>query len=225
MLFGVLGVIEASAKTQLVIRSHRQRALLGILICHRGHLVTVDRLVEAIWEDDSEPERGKAALQTIVSRLRTAIKVAGGDPRLIVSSESGYRLEAQSADIDAIVFEDLLGQGLAHLADGVPDQAVDTLEKALALFRGAPYEEFAHCSWASAEATRLSERYADAIELLAAALLDQGAHRELVPRLEAAIGRYPYREGMQSALMTALYRSGRQAEALRSFSKFRNLFG
>ncbi len=80
MWFGVLGAIEACGQTPLQLSSRRQRALLGMLICHRGHVVSVDRLVEAIWEDDSEPQRGKAAVQTIVSRLRTAIRSVGGDP-------------------------------------------------------------------------------------------------------------------------------------------------
>ena len=223
MWFAVLGAIEAGAQTPLRLSSRRQRALLAMLICHRGHVVSVDRLVEAIWEDDSEPQRGKAALQTVVSRLRTAISAAGGDPRVIVSDETGYRLVADATQIDASVFEALIGDGAACLSGGASDLAADALERAVELFRGAPYEEFAHCSWARAEATRLSERYADAIELLATALLDRGAHREVVPRLEVAIAAYPYREGLQSALMTALYRCGRHTDALRSYRAFRNV--
>ena len=223
MWFAVLGAIEAGAQAPLRLSSRRQRALLGMLICHRGHVVSVDRLVEAIWEDDSEPQRGKAALQTVVSRLRTALSTAGGDPRVIASDDAGYRLVADAAQIDASVFEGLIGEGAACLSRGASDLAADALERAVGLFRGAPYEEFAHCSWARAEATRLSERYADAIELLATALLDRGAHREVVPRLEAAIADYPYREGLQSALMTALYRCGRHTDALRSYRTFRNL--
>ncbi len=223
MWFAVLGAIEAGAHTPLQLSSRRQRALLGMLICHRGHVVSVDRLVEAIWEDDSEPQRGKAALQTVVSRLRTAISAAGGDPRGIASDEVGYRLVADATQVDATVFEGLIGEGAAYLSGGASDLAADALERAVDLFRGAPYEEFAHCSWARAEATRLSERYADAMELLATALLDCGAHREVVPRLEVAICSYPYREGLQSALMTALYRCGRHTDALRSYRTFRNV--
>ena len=167
MWFAVLGAIEAGGQTPLQLSSRRQRALLGMLICHRDHVVSVDRLVEAIWEDDSEPQRGKAALQTVVSRLRTAISAAGGDPRVIASDEAGYRLVADATQIDASVFESLIGEGAACLSSGASDLAADALERAVDLFRGAPYEEFAHCSWARAEATRLSERYADAIELLA----------------------------------------------------------
>ena len=223
MWFGVLGAIEASAHTPLRLSSRRQRALLAMLICHRDHVVSVDRLVEAIWEDDIEPQRGKAALQTVVSRLRTAISTAGGDPTVIASDETGYRLVAGVTQVDASVFEALIGDGAAFLSGGASDLAADALEQAVGLFRGAPYEEFAHCSWARAEATRLSERYADAIELLATALLDRGAHREAVPRLEVAIAEYPYREGLQTALMTALYRCGRHTDALRSYRTFRNV--
>ena len=223
MWFAVLGAIEASAHTPLRLSSRRQRALLGMLICHRDHVVSVDRLVEAIWEDDIEPQRGKAALQTVVSRLRTAISAAGGDPTVIASDDSGYRLVAGATQIDASVFEALIGDGAAFLSGGASDLAADALEEAVGMFRGEPYEEFAHCSWARAEATRLSERYADAIELLATALLDRGAHREAIPRLESAIEAYPYREGLQTALMTALYRCGRHTDALRSYRTFRNV--
>ena len=162
MWFGVLGAIGGSAQTSLLLSSRRQRALLGMLVCHRGHAVSVDRLVEAIWEDDSEPLRGKAALQSVASRLRTALSAAGGDPRVIISDEAGHRLAADATQIDASVFEALIGEGAACFSGGASDLAADVLERAVSLFRSAPYEEFAHCSWARAEATRLSERYADA---------------------------------------------------------------
>jgi DNA-binding SARP family transcriptional activator len=223
MWVGVLGALEARANTPVRLNSQRQRALLAVLTCHRGRSVSVDRLVEAIWEEEAPPQREKAAVQTVVSRLRTAIADAGGDPHVITSDDTGYRLVADATQVDASMFAALMGEGVSALSAGASDVAADALERAVGLFRGAPYEEFAHCAWAQGEATRLSERYADAVELLATALLDLGAHRELVPRLEEALDAYPYREGLQAALMTALYRCGRHTDALRSYRGFRDL--
>lgn len=222
MWVGVLGGIEAMCDRPVRLGSTRQRALLAVLASRHGDTCATDSLIEAIWEGDSPPERGRAALQTLVSRLRTAIADAGGDAASIRHVDGrGYRLDRGGVVVDASEFDRLVSEATARHLAGAPDLATETVDHALALFRGEPYAEFEHCEWARADVARLSERRADALELLIESLLDQGAHREALSRLEPAISEHPFRERLRALHMTALHRAGRHRDAVAAYQAFR----
>ena len=190
----------------------RQRALMGLLIVHAPEVVTVERLVDALWPDE-QPRNPASALHSRVSKLRRRLDDAGIRD-VILRQGAGYALAVSPDHIDARRFEQLADQARSLLADGDQPAAAERAAAALALWTGDALEPLAHEPWARTEAARLEELRLSTIEDLATARLALGQHASLVADLERHVAAHPLRESLRGRLMLALYRSGRQADAL-----------
>jgi YVTN family beta-propeller protein len=211
MKFCVLGSLEAYADGRSVpVGGGRQRALLALLLVHAGQIVSRDRLIEELWAGKPPPGASQS-LDAYVSRLRKAFREAGARD-VLATRAPGYVLHA--GEIDAWRFETLVAQGREALAAGEAGRAAELLAGALALWRGPAYIEVADEPWARSEAGRLAELRLSATEDRIEAELSLGRHVALVPELELLVAREPTRERLAGQLMLALYRSGRQADAL-----------
>ncbi|MGZ4400804.1 MAG: BTAD domain-containing putative transcriptional regulator [Gaiellaceae bacterium] len=188
----------------------KQRALLAILLLHPNEVVSRDRLIEELWGEE-RPETAAHALEVYVSQLRRTL---GRD--VVATRGSGYALTVEPEAVDAIRFERLVEQGRAELGTDAA-AAAETLRAALALWRGPALADVAYEQFAQTEIGRLDELRLTALEERIEADLRLGRHTELVAELEAAVGEHPLRERLRGQLMLALYRSGRQAEALEAF--------
>jgi predicted ATPase/class 3 adenylate cyclase len=210
----VLGPLEVVREREPVrLGSGQQRRLLAALLVHANEVVSSDRLVDVLWGDDP-PVSATHALQTLVSRLRGTL---GGDR--LETRAPGYRLRVASGEVDALQFEELVRVGLG--AADQPGVALRAFDEALGLWRGPPYAEFANEEFAAAEAARLVELRARAIEERSAALLELGRPGEVIGELEAEIAAEPFRERQRALLMLALARAGRPVESLRAYEAFR----
>jgi DNA-binding SARP family transcriptional activator len=195
MEFRILGPLEVVEKgRQLELGGAKQRALLAVLLIHANEVVSTDRLIEALWEEDV-PESGRKALQVYVSGLRKAL----GKERLQTRAP-GYLLRVEPDELD-------LGRVERLAVSGRHDEA-------LALWRGPPLQEFAYHRFADGEIGRIDELRLACLEDRLDAQLAEGRHASLVGELETLVRKHPLRERLRGQLMLALYRSGRQAEAL-----------
>ncbi|HET8787267.1 MAG TPA: BTAD domain-containing putative transcriptional regulator, partial [Actinomycetes bacterium] len=220
MQFGILGPLEVrNGEAPVRVPGAKERALLADLLVNAGRVVSADRLVEDLWGDDP-PGRPANTLQGRVSALRRALG-PGGAGRL-VTSPPGYRLDAGLEQLDATRFERLVAEAEAA-APAEPPRAVRLLEEALGLWRGPALAEFADQPWAQAEAARLEELRLAAREALVELRLAAGGHAGLVGELEALVAAHPTRERLRGQLMVALYRSGRQADALAVYQQTREV--
>ena len=208
-IFDRLEVIERGA--ELPLGGSRQRVLLAVLLVHRRERVSTDQLIDALWGDSPPPTANKT-IQVYVSRLRKAL----GDG-VLETRDHGYRLAADALDVDADRFETLAREGRAALDTGDARRAATRLTEALALWRGPPLGEFAYEPFARREISRLEAERVAAIEGRLGAELQLGRGRQLVPELEQLVDEHPLRERLVSALMLALYRAGRQADALAAY--------
>jgi len=222
MQFGILGSLEAGAGgIAAELGPPKQRALLAILLLHVGEIVSVDRLIEALWPE-RPPRTAAHSIQIYVSELRKALApLASGE--LIVTRQPGYQLQAPEDSIDAGQFERLVDDGLRHLDDGDRAGATALLRSALALWRGPALADFAYEEFAQPYIRHLTDRHMDAIEELAAVELAAGRIPDAMSLVGAAIREDPLRERSREILMLALYRSGRHAEALRTYQRLRDL--
>ena len=218
MRFCVLGPLEAYADGRSVpVGGGRQRALLALLLVHAGEVVSRDRLIEELWAGNPPPGASQS-LDAYLSRMRRAFREAGaGD--ILATRAPGYVLHAE--ETDARRFEALAAEGREALAAGQAGRAARVLAEALALWRGAAYAEVADEPWARAEAGRLAGLRLSAVEDRIEAELTLGHHAALVPELELLVSREPTRERLAGQLMLALYRSGRQADALSAYRAVR----
>src|SRR4051812_19833684 len=220
MEFRVLGPLEVHHRGRLVaVRGRRQRALLAKLVLDLGEAVPDERLLEDLWGDD-QPASGGTALRVRVSQLRKALAAGspGGDAgAAIVTRGSGYALEADPEQVDARRFERLVGEGREAIREGRPAEAVPLLDEGLALWRGPALADLAYEQFAQLEIARLEELRLDALEERVEAELALGRDAELVGELEVLVAAEPLRERLRGQLMVALYRSGRQAEALAAY--------
>ncbi|GAA1400568.1 AfsR/SARP family transcriptional regulator [Catellatospora coxensis] len=218
LTFGVLGpLLVRSGERNLAIGSRTQRLLLTALLAQAGSVVSADRLVEILWGDDA-PATAVPSLHTYVSRLR-ALLHADGEAALS-TRPPGYLLQVTPAQTDVGRFEVLVGEA-GRVFPGDPAAALAHLDEALALWRGTAYAEFADEDFARPEASRLAELRLGAVEQRFEAGLALGHHAELVGALGAYTEEQPLRERPCGQLMLALYRCGRQAEALAAFRAFR----
>jgi DNA-binding SARP family transcriptional activator len=218
MDFRILGPLEVLNEGRaVVLGGSKQRALLALLLLHANQTLTPDRLIDELWAERPPPTAAKA-LQAHVSRLRKALAAADG---LVVTRAHGYELRLDPGCLDAHRFERLVGEGRGALATGRPEQALATLQNALALWRGPPLADLAYAPFAQPEIARLDDLRLAALEQLIEAKLALGGHAELVGQLEALIGEHPYRERLRAQLMLALYRSDRQADALQAYQDAR----
>ncbi|MFG3423828.1 BTAD domain-containing putative transcriptional regulator [Micromonospora sp. NPDC048063] len=214
--FGVLGPVEAvNDLGPVALKGPRQRAVLARLLVARGRVVPVDRLVGDLWEEPSDGAVG--AIRTFVADLRRALE-PGRPPRqparLLVTDPPGYALRAAPEAVDSWRFEAAVAEAGELLAAGGPGPALACLDGALALWRGPAYAEFAAQPWVRAEIDRLDELRMLAVERRAEALLALGRAAEAATGLRAHATGHPLREDAWQLLATALYRSGRQGEAL-----------
>ena len=216
MDFRILGPLDVRDGDQAVaLAVGRQRALLALLIVNANETVSTDRIVEELWGEQSPPTAPKV-IQNHVSQLRRGL----GDG-LLVTDGSGYRLRVDPGSLDVDRFEELLAGGRSALERGDAESAADLLRQALALWRGTPLADFAFEPFAQAEIARLEERRLVALEERIEADLVLRRHDDLVGELEALIVKNPLRERLRAQLMLALYRSGRQSEALAAYQDAR----
>jgi DNA-binding SARP family transcriptional activator/WD40 repeat protein len=195
--------------------SPRDRTVLGALVVDRGSVTAPDRLAEALWGEDV-PGSWRKVVQNSVVRLRRAL-----GPAAIETTSDGYRLALGADDVDAWRFEHLLATAQSLAQVGESDRVAYTLDRALGLWRGEPLQDLDGWPPASAEVGRLQELRRSSEEHLAEALLDVGEHEQVIPRARALAAAEPLRERRWEILALALYRSGRQAEALRALSHAR----
>lgn len=219
----LLGVVEASADgIALPLGGPRQRAVLADLALHAGQTVPASRLIDDLW-GEKPPASAKHTLETYVSRLRHVLKASGAAGPSLVTRPGGYLLDVAPECVDAYQFRDLAVRGSSACDQGSPAAAVTLLSSAVKLWRGPALADVQDASFAVLARQLLEEERLTASEKLMQARLALGQHRELVPELEALIGGSPYRERFHAQLMLALYRSGRQAEALAAFGRARDL--
>jgi DNA-binding SARP family transcriptional activator/WD40 repeat protein/energy-coupling factor transporter ATP-binding protein EcfA2 len=200
----------------------KERRLLAILALNRGEVVSVDALAEALWEGDP-PRSAVKTLQVYVTRLRAALAAGNLDADLIRTVGRGYRLALPADAVDAYAFADLVRRARQALDDGAPQQAERYLVDALGLWRGEPYSEFADGGWFAAEAQRLTEIRLAGLEIQLAAGLGLGRDADVVAEAQALCAVHPLHEQFWVHLVTALYRCGRQADALAALRRVRTL--
>jgi DNA-binding SARP family transcriptional activator/streptogramin lyase len=216
--FRILGPLEASSRGRpLELGAGKQRALLVLLLLRAGEVVSTDRLIDALW-GERPPPSALNSVHIYVSQLRKAL----GNGRLETHGR-GYLLALEPEQLDLGRFERLLGDGRELLASGEADRAANVLRAALGLWRGPPLSDVAFEPFAQGEVARLEELRLAALEERIEADLALGRHAELVPELEGLVREHPLRERLRAQLMLALYRSGRQSEALDAYQQARRL--
>ena len=222
MEFGVLGPLEVTADGQpLELAGPRTRAVLALLLVHANQVVSSDRLIDELWPGQPA-DKATDSLQVRLSELRKALRSAGEADRLVTRAP-GYLLRVGLAELDALRFEQLAADGDAALAAGDAAAAVERFDQALGLWRGPALAGLDAVPSARAEAGRLAERRLAALEARAEALLASGRHRDLIAELESLTAAHPLRERFWSLRMLALYRAGRQADALHAYRELRDI--
>jgi YVTN family beta-propeller protein len=230
MDFRILGPLEVDHEgRELLLEGRQQRALLALLLLHANEVVPVDEIIDELWPE-APPPSATRSVHALVSRLRRLLESeplvrngGEGDNGVLLTRSHGYLLKVAPGELDLHRFESLLRKGRDALAAGQPDVAARTLREALAHWRGPPLAEFAHDSFAVVDIARLNELRLSALEERIEADLAAGRSAELVAELEALIAAQPLRERLRGQLMLALYRCGRQAEALQVYQHTRRL--
>jgi DNA-binding SARP family transcriptional activator len=206
---GLLGpLVVWSAGGEVTIGAPKQRALLSLLALKVGRTVSSDELADKMWAGDP-PDSAGAALQVYVSQLR---KLLGSDA--ISTRRPGYALAVAPQAVDVVCFEQLVAAGRSAMASGDHARALDILSEALSFWRGPALEEFSYQDWAAEACRRLEEVRLGAVEDRIEAELGLGRGAELAPELEGLVREHPLRERLRAQQMLALYRAGRQADAL-----------
>jgi DNA-binding SARP family transcriptional activator len=218
MEYRILGPLAvAKDGSEVVIGSGKQRAILVLLVLHANEAVSTDRLVDQLWGEPRSTSATKV-LQNYVSKLRRLL----GDG-VLITRPHGYELRVEPGELDADLFDDLVAEGRRALAAGDPERAAAVLAEALSLWRGPPLADFAYEPFASAEIDRLEGLRLAALTERIDADLQLGRHDALIGELETLVARYPLQERLRGQLMLALYRSGRQADALRVYKETRRV--
>lgn len=220
MLFNVLGPVEVRFDGGRVQFGRKPAQVLVLLLLHANSWVTLDALVDALWEG-SAPVSADRNVKTYVWQLRHRLPAAAGGPR-IESRPGGYRIVAEAAELDALAFAALAGEGRQALAGGDPGLARERFAAALRLWRGVPYAELP-CDAARIAAAGLTELRWELLQRLADTLLGLGEHAEAVTLLRPLTAEEPLREAVWTALVRALHRSGRRGEALAAYREARRL--
>src|SRR4051812_20062687 len=220
VLLTVLGPVEArdGDGAPLPLGGGKPTTVLATLLVRPGEFVSAERLAEALW-GDAPPASAAANLKTYVSTLRRALGPAG--PTL-VNRHHGYQLQVGPHELDMLRFRTLLEAAAAARAGGAPARAAALFREALALWRGEPFEGITLSPADEPERVRLAEQRVTAVEELLDVRLALGEHQDLVPELRALVSAYPLRERLREQLMLALYRAGRQAEALAAYVETRD---
>jgi WD40 repeat protein/DNA-binding SARP family transcriptional activator len=223
MRFGVLGPLEARADDeQLTIKGAKERRLVGLLLSRANRVVAVDDIIEALWGTDP-PRSAAKSVQVYVVRVRKMLEPNGraaGDS-MVSRRGVGYALSVGRGQVDALRFEDLVARAREAAAAGAYDIAAEVLREALSLWRGSAYADFQDTLFGATEAARLEEMRLASLEARIDADLVLGRHVEVTAELEALVRECPLRERFWSQLMLALYRGGRQSDALLAFRRAR----
>jgi basic membrane lipoprotein Med (substrate-binding protein (PBP1-ABC) superfamily)/DNA-binding SARP family transcriptional activator len=215
------GQIQAGGQTQAggerPLGGPKQRLVLALLLAEPNTTVSIERLIDGVW-GESPPGSARHTLQSYVSELRKSLG------EIIEREGTGYAIHVDRDSLDALEFEARVSEARARL-DRDPEAAVAELDAALALWHGRPFEDFPDQPTLQADATRLDELRLAAIEAALAARLALGEHVAVAVELDRLTRAYPYREELRALQMLALYRSGRQADALRAFQATREVLG
>ncbi len=215
--FGILGPVEASEDgRRLEIGGRQQVRLLAFLLLHADRAVPAERLAETLWDGGATIK----AVQVAVARLRRALGPGGAATELSTVA-GGYRLSPAPGAMDAAVFEKRVAEGQRLLTTGAARDAATTLREALGLWRGPALADVAYDDFAQDEIRRLEDLRASAAERLLEAELALGRHAEVLAEIELLAAEHPDREGLACQLMLALYRNGRQSEALQVYQRVR----
>jgi YVTN family beta-propeller protein len=233
MDYRILGPFEVRDNGRVVaLGGEKQRAVLTILLLSRNEVVSADRLIDDLW-GEAPPASALPTLRAYVSRLRKALAGNGASPGsvgvsapasragVLVSKGHGYLLDVAPGELDLERFQAMADRGRDALAAGQPEQAARLLRQALELWRGPVLADFAYAPFAQAATGQLEELHLAAVEDRLEADLAVGQARELIGELRDLVERHPLRERLRGQLMLALYRSGRQAEALGVYQEFR----
>jgi DNA-binding SARP family transcriptional activator len=219
MEFRILGPLEVHGESGAVaLGAVKPRAVLAVLLLHANEPVSAERLALALW-GEAAPADATRTVQVYVSRLRKAL----GDGEVVATTPAGYRLQVGPGELDAERFERGVEEGRRALAAGAPVEAAGLLREALGLWRGPPLAGLEFEPFAQAEIARLEEQRLAALEARVEADLAAGRHAALVGELQGLLGEHPIRERFAGQLMLALYRSGRQAEALEVYRETRRV--
>src|SRR5438270_7854505 len=220
--FRILGPLEVADQGRPVaLPGSRERIVLVLLLLSANRVVPAERLLEDLWSGGIQ-KGGVGALRVFISRLRKALREAGGGA-IVLTKPPGYLLQIERDALDAARFEDLLTQGRQHAARGDHETAAARLRQALSFWRGPALVDMADVPVTRAEAARLEEARLAALEERVEADLACGRHTEVVPELDQLTKAHPLRERLWEQRMVALYRSGRQADALRVYQDLRQL--
>src|SRR6266545_4146664 len=229
MDFRILGSLEVYDNGRpLSLGGHQQRALLALLLLRANQVVPVDEIVEDLWGARPPPSATKS-VQALVSKLRRLLAdepdAQAGDASedgILLTRSPGYVLTVVPGELDLHRFQALTEEGRRALAVGRAEDAAEKMREALGLWRGPPLAELAYDSFAQVDIARLEELRLSALEERIEADLALGRHHDLIPEVEALVAENPLRERLRGQLMLALYRSGRQAEALQAYQRARH---
>jgi DNA-binding SARP family transcriptional activator len=223
MRFRVLGPLEVRGRGDQPVHlgATKQRVLLAVLLLYANRPIDSAHLIDALWPRHP-PRTARVALRTYVSALRQALTLARGtEVPWLATVPGGYQLNCAPGDLDLLVFEDLAAQGHRAMAARQPVRAAERFGRALGLWRGKPFEDVPLESGLDLELIRLNEDRLAAYEALVDTRLTLGHHADVLSELETLVAAHPLRERLWSQWMTALYRSGRRAEALRAYGELR----
>ncbi len=220
MQVSVLGPVEiVSGDEPIELDAPKERAVLAALALHAGRPVAVETIVDAVWGDEP-PATATKTLQGYISGLRRAI---GADA--VGTDDGGYTLRVERDDVDACRFEDLLAAGRQAARSGEHAMAAGLFDDGLSLWRGTPLADCADGRFLQGQASRLEELRLTAVEGHIDAELSLGHHDEVIPGLQGLVAEHPLHEPFWAQLMLALYRCGRQADALRAYQRLRRRLG
>ncbi len=214
-IFRILGPLDVIGAN---VTASRQQIVLAMLLLEANQVVPLGRLVDAVWED-APPATAKSQIQICISTIRRNLSKAGLGDR-VVTSPAGYQIRVADGELDLRTFNDLIGEGRTAVREHRLEAAASAFRRALALYQGWPLSGL-DSRVVRAAAARLAERRLTVAEEYLEVELRLGRHRELIEELMALVTEHPLRERLWHQLMTALYRSGRQADALAAYQKAR----
>jgi DNA-binding SARP family transcriptional activator len=221
--FAILGALEVSAGGEPVdLGPAKQRTVLGLLLCRANQVVPVASLRDALWPDDA-PRTARKNLQGYVSTLRKSIGAGPAGTGPLRHQPPGYLIRLDAAQLDSLAFLQLSAAGVAAARAGDARAAAGMLGRAVGMWRGPVLADLAGLPAIAAEQERLHEHYLTSFETWVEARLALGEHGELAPVIDEVVRRHPLRERLRHAQMLALYRAGRQSEALAQFDALRHL--
>ncbi|MFI5962535.1 BTAD domain-containing putative transcriptional regulator [Streptomyces asoensis] len=216
--FRLLGPLDVEVDGQAVVLTGRQRALCAVLLLHANHVVSVDRLIQCLW-DDRPPGAGAARVRALVAEVRRALGPAGTE--LLTTWRPGYVMHAGPDELDLLAFENLIREASRAAGRGDWRTARRCGGQALALWRDEPLSDLPEAAVREAERQRLGELHLVAREGVAEAGIETGRHREAIAELLRLTAAHPLRERPHGLLMRALHRDGRSAEALELYTALR----